>query len=940
MKKIFNLTLALAVGVSTLSSCKDDFMEWGTPDGHNAVTSAELPLAVKEAIANYDNIKVYAADYTSSSFKLGLGAGADLYVSNETYNTLANDNFQMITLGNAMKMDAVVTNSGGLNFTTVDAFLDAKPADVYLYGHNFIWHTQQKQDYLKSLIKPTQVIESDGDIQNMLSGDDCDFEGGTKGSWGSWGNSSSTDVVSPGAAGSNYCLHLMNPTDANFWSAQCAYTFSEVITPGTYKLRFKGKSANAGGQVQFQYQNGTTYGSQGGYTTFDLTTDWATYEADIEVTPEDANRIIFNFGQIAGDFYIDDIQFGLPQEKPTMTNLLTGDSYDFENSKGAWGSWGNSSSSEQTSPGYGGSNGCLHLSNPSDADFWSAQCAYTFTDNLAVGSYKLRFKGKTANAGGQVQFQYQNGTTYGSQGGYTTIDLTTSWATYEYDIEVTPEDVNRIIFNFGKVAGDFYLDEVEFGPGISPDPMVNVLVGDDSDFEGGSLGTWGSWGNSSSSEVASPGHESDYCMHLNNPSDGSDYYVAQAALTFDEPLVNGETYILQFYAKAGGAGQSVQFCYQNSSTYSGGGYSAYDLTTDWTLIEHEFTLSADDMDRILINFGKVAGDYYIDDVKFGVKTSSAKVDALRHGKKNGTKIYYVLKSAAEKKAAMEGAMENWIKGMAEHLAEKSVTPVGYDVINEPIMDGSNLLRGVDAGVFNGEDTEPVETEADGLTLNWEDGHWYWGYYMGKEYGVKAFQFARKYLPTETKLFINDYNLETSPSKLAALIQFVKDIDAANGTPIVDGIGTQMHLTLDISEDDDLNTQIDNFIAKVEAALQTLKETGKLVRITELDIALGTATPSSYQLEAQYWAYRKIFEKYLEIIPESQQSGITIWTLSDNEKEHEYWLPDESPNLWDKDYLRKWAYKGVCDGLAGEDLGLKFTGDDYKAWYEKNNTGDF
>ena len=43
-----------------------------------------------------------------------------------------------------------------------------------------------------------------------------------------------------------------------------------------------------------------------------------------------------------------------------------------------------------------------------------------------------------------------------------------------------------------------------------------------------------------------------------------------------------------------------------------------------------------------------------------------------------------------------------------------------------------------------------------------------------------------------------------------------------------------------------------------------------------------------------------------------------------------------PNLFDKDYKRKWAYKGFCDGIAGEDLGLKYGGEEYKAFYEKNN----
>lgn len=39
---------------------------------------------------------------------------------------------------------------------------------------------------------------------------------------------------------------------------------------------------------------------------------------------------------------------------------------------------------------------------------------------------------------------------------------------------------------------------------------------------------------------------------------------------------------------------------------------------------------------------------------------------------------------------------------------------------------------------------------------------------------------------------------------------------------------------------------------------------------------------------------------------------------------------------DLDGKYKWAYKGVCDGIAGEDLRLKYGGEDYKAYYEKQN----
>ena len=308
-------------------------------------------------------------------------------------------------------------------------------------------------------------------------------------------------------------------------------------------------------------------------------------------------------------------------------------------------------------------------------------------------------------------------------------------------------------------------------------------------------------------------------------------------------------------------------------------------------------------------------------------------------------MYYVLKSAEEKRDALVGAMESWVKGVADHLAEKGIVPYGYDVINEPIADGSAKVRGIDEGIFGGSWTEddvtyydaaPVETTTDGLSLNWGSGHWYWGYYV-PDYPVRAFQLARKHLPAETKLFVNDYNLETSPAKLQALCDFVKKIDADNGSEIVDGIGTQMHITLSCSDDTEKNAaNIAALKEKVDAMFKTMAATGKLVRVTELDIALGTGSPSSAQYQAQADCYRMIVESFKANVPEAQQSGITIWSLADNEVEHEYWLTGEKPNLFDADYLRKWAYKGFCDGIAGEDLGLKYGGEDYKAYYERQN----
>ena len=795
--KINKIMIPVVASAMLLTGCDDQIMQWGKPANHADVTKAEIPIAVKEVIANYDNIKDYAQQYTPN-MKIGIGMGADLYANNENgEGDLANANYQVFTPGNAMKNDAIMGNSGSLNFATVDKLLAALDGNMQLYGHNFFWHTQQNQTYLKSLIAPTLVVESDGDIANTLSGDASDFNGGSTGGWGSWGsNKESGEVVSGAGQDGSAALVLKNKGDGNAWEAQCAYTFDDYLEMNkTYVIKFKAKSTSPAGELQFQYQNGTTYSSQGGYNSFTVGTDWQTFQYEFTINKyDDVNRIILNFGKVGATYTIDDIQFGLKQEDP-MNNVLAGDASDFEGgTTGNWGSWGSNKESAEVEEGVGYNNSkALALKNKGDGNAWEAQCAYTFDDALQGGKkYIIQFYAKSTSAAGELQFQYQNGTTYSSQGGYNTFSVGTDWVKCEFTFTPAYDDANRIILNFGKVGATYYIDNIKFG------------------------------------------------------------------LAKDQST----------------ATRGIQY--------------------------------------VLARNGKAR-------------------KATRASRK-----YFVLKSAAEKQAALEGAMDAWVSGVANHLKEKNVVPFGYDVINEPIADGSNGRRGYD-GVFGMEgDSEPTESEADGLSLNWESGHWYWGYYV-KDYPVKAFQLARKYLPADTKLFVNDYNLETSPKKLEALIKFAKEIDEKNGSPIVDGIGTQMHVTLSCSDDAEKNAaNIAALKEKVDAMFQTMAATGKLVRVTELDLSLGTGTPSSNQYKAQSDAYRMIMESYKANVPEAQQSGITIWSLSDNEVEHEYWLKDQVPNLFDKDYKRKWAYKGFCDGIAGEDLGLKYGGEEYKAFYEKNN----
>lgn len=757
------MACALAVG-----GCDDNKMEWGTPEGHGKVDASEIPLKLKEKLANYDFIKKYAQEYMPTA-TIGVGLGADAYVNDPVVQQIANDNYQMLTTGNAMKHQSVVQNDGTLKFTTIDNFLAAVPTDMKIYGHNFIWHTQQNHNYLKSLIAPTMKVQSDSNVANVLSGDASNFNGGTTGGWGAWGSNCESSVVTEGAGkDGSAALVLTNKDDGNAWTAQCAYTFDNPLQlEKTYIIKFKAKSTSGAGILQFQYQNSETYQSQGGYNEFSVGTDWIDCEYEFTPSYDDVNRILINFGKIGGSYTIDDIEFGLKIEDP-MENIVT-------------------------------------------------------------------------NSG------FEDGDATGWQG---------FWCDYTYVIE-------------------------------------------------------------------GPGHTGDKAMHITT---GSPTNMWDAQLFWGvDGLEVGATYAYAFWVKSDCDLELQVIGSQSESPYQGFYKDRFTAPGDWFKCEGEFTYTADDpqnIGRVGIQFGGVSGaNLWVDDFKFGKKREQA---ATRRATTRGTTITYELKSAEEKRTALLGAMEAWIKGMARHEGMSRI--MDWDVVNEPIGDNGKW-RGFDNTFMDG-DLEPVETTTEGLSLNWSNeagnGHFYWGYYIGKDYACKAFEFARKYCAEGARLFVNDYNLETNPTKLAALVDFVKYIDENNATgkAIVDGIGTQMHVQSSITR------------AEVDAMFQTMAATGKLVRVTELDVAVGTSTPSADQLAKQAEVYQMIFDSYKANVPEAQQSGITIWSLSDNPAEHEYWLKDDAPNLFDANYQRKHAYKGVCDGIAGRDISEDFSGSDWDNAYKK------
>jgi endo-1,4-beta-xylanase len=218
-------------------------------------------------------------------------------------------------------------------------------------------------------------------------------------------------------------------------------------------------------------------------------------------------------------------------------------------------------------------------------------------------------------------------------------------------------------------------------------------------------------------------------------------------------------------------------------------------------------------------------------------------------------------------------MQTWIAAIVGKYKDDVFA---WDVVNESMADGASGLR---------------------TSANSEEGtdKFYWSDYLGRDYALKAFQFAAAAAP-DAKLFINDYNLESNPAKLDSLLAYVAEL--RNKGARIDGIATQMHLN-------DPRTY-----TGVREMFEKLSATGLLVKISEIDIKTAEGKANE---EFQAAMYEYVIKTYLDVVPKAQQYGITVWGVDDASS----WLNGATrsyPLLWNDNFERKPAYDAVYNVL--------------------------
>jgi GH35 family endo-1,4-beta-xylanase len=409
----------------------------------------------------------------------------------------------------------------------------------------------------------------------------------------------------------------------------------------------------------------------------------------------------------------------------------------------------------------------------------------------------------------------------------------------------------------------------------------------EADFNGGDS-PFGGWGNNHTRTVV------DGTLKISNPSKVQNWE-AQMAKDFSPAFTVGQKYKLKFRIR-GSANGTLSSGFQIVNGYkSAGEFPNVSFTKDWKQVELECECTAEGGTRLIFSYGAFAGDIYIDDLSFVATGVSYKYEQM---------------TAAEKKEVLTGALDMWIEGMMKATEGRVVA---WDAVNESVSG-----RDTDGDGFY-----ELESAAWGSATNF-----YWQDYLGSEDYIRiVVEKARKYFaeyggnPSDLKLFINDYNLESwwdGNKKLKSLIHWI-NVWESDGVTKIDGIGTQMHVSYILNEHDQ-KVQEDAIVNMY----RLLASTGKLVKVTELDMgivqnAFGDGIATSSVTEAQHKKmaefYKFIVSKYFEIIPPAQQYGICQWCPFDAPGAlGTGWRGGEPVGLWDLNYKRKHTYAGFADGL--------------------------
>lgn len=558
------------------------------------------------------------------------------------------------------------------------------------------------------------------------------------------------------------------------------------------------------------------------------------------------------------------------------------------------------------------------------ANKWDKQISYVLPKALVKGqSYVMTVKVKASDGGTFAAWPIWEASDNKNQwGGSNDVqymedyDITNDYSTLKWEFTAN-FPIDKLQFVFGNVGGTISCDDFKLTKAGSDENLI-----ENGDFAKESARGWNPTGCTIKVASAAASKEVEQLVHEKTYTDGPFPFFAMGC---EPPVVNGAIHFVptgdwsQFFVMPGGEntlseeGNYVVYLDLSASKDASG--VELTMQNGWGGSDQQITVSVPvsaGRHTVKLQMPNIVGGNY--DIILKPQTADATLDVHSVKVCQVKNLNSIPLTDEEKKNVLTTAMGTWIDGMME-ATDGYVTT--WDVVNEAISgkvgaDGFNELQHAT--------NAPASDVANSF---------YWQDYLGDiDYVRTAVRDARKSFaehngdPSKLKLFINDYNLEgygDQHAKLKSLIHWIGLWEDPNAEEpvVIDGIGTQMHVTCYGDATKQAKLQSD-----IEEMFKLMAKTGKLVKISELDMAYedeaGTSVTFDKMTEEQHKQMRSfytfIIQKYFELIPQAQQYGITQWCATDSPKDSG-WRPGCPTGLWDSNYLRKHTYAGFAAGLG-------------------------
>ncbi|MBR0503148.1 MAG: endo-1,4-beta-xylanase [Paludibacteraceae bacterium] len=216
-------------------------------------------------------------------------------------------------------------------------------------------------------------------------------------------------------------------------------------------------------------------------------------------------------------------------------------------------------------------------------------------------------------------------------------------------------------------------------------------------------------------------------------------------------------------------------------------------------------------------------------------------------------------------------MENYIKNVVELITSEypSLEIYAWDIVNEAYLDNGSLRE------------KGSNYQKEGLS-RWME------IFNDNSFIYRAFEYARKHVPRNCKIYYNDFN-EYIDNKRDAIYNMVRDLYAKG---LCDGIGMQSHLS----------TQFPS-VSLYKTALEKYATIGCDIQITELDITVSDGD----NFDKQASIYKDLFDLYRQ--HKDEISSVTVWGINDEIS----WRKEGKPLLF-SNYQPKSAYYKIIEGM--------------------------